>query len=119
MSDKELKPCPFCGGKAILEESKFGLNVISCESCEETMQALHVDNLIKAWNTRVDNVAKTDECCKKSCKQENATLDSAINHCKEIISKMDNCPCKKDHEVLLGFLEELKVRREQQPLLKK
>ena len=74
MSDKELKPCPFCGGKAILEESIFGLNAIHCESCDGMMTALHIDDLIKAWNTRVDNVAKTDECYKKSCKAESATL---------------------------------------------
>ena len=31
------------------------------------------DEANKAWNKRVD-VVKTDECCEKSCKDENATL---------------------------------------------
>lgn len=50
----------------------------------------------------------------QNSKPQEADLDSAIAHCKEIISKMDNCPCKKDHEILLYFLEELKFRREHQ-----
>ena len=39
-------------------------------------------------------------------------LFKAISHCKEVISKIDNCPCKDDHKELLYFLEELQFRRE-------
>lgn len=39
-------------------------------------------------------------------------LFKAISHCKEVIVKMDNCPCKDDHKELLYFLEELQFRRE-------
>jgi hypothetical protein len=39
-------------------------------------------------------------------------LFKAISHCKEVISKLDNCPCKDDHKELLYFLEELQFRRE-------
>lgn len=39
-------------------------------------------------------------------------LFKAISHCKEVISKMDNCSCKDDHKELLYFLEELQFRRE-------
>lgn len=39
-------------------------------------------------------------------------LFKAISHCKKVITKMDNCPCKDDHKELLYFLEELQFRRE-------
>ena len=45
-------------------------------------------------------------------KPRKTDLDAAIAHCKDVISKMDNCPCKDDHKMLLYFLEELKFRRE-------
>lgn len=40
-------------------------------------------------------------------------LEEAISHLKELIDNHDfGCPgCKRDHEKLLGFLEELKQRR--------
>ena len=34
-------------------------------------------------------------------------LREAIEHCDEIIKKMDNCECRKDHEELKEFLKEL------------
>lgn len=34
-------------------------------------------------------------------------LKEAIVHCNEIIKKMDNCDCRKEHEELKEFLEEL------------
>lgn len=44
-------------------------------------------------------------------------LFKTISHCKEVISKMDNCPCKDDHKELLFFLEELQFRRDLDPEL--
>lgn len=34
-------------------------------------------------------------------------VKEAIEHCDEIIKKMDNCECRKEHEALKEFLEEL------------
>ena len=76
MSNK-LLPCPFCNGKAILEESKFGFNHISCESCGARITAFYKGDLINAWNKRVD-VANTNESCEKSCKEENATCEPLV-----------------------------------------
>ncbi len=79
MSNKKLKPCPFCNGKAILEESKFGFNHISCESCGARITAFYKGDLIKSWNKRVD-VAKTDESIKDSCKDLPNWCHSEWNH---------------------------------------
>lgn len=78
MSNKELKSCPFCGGKAKLKEYVdpydpcIWSTEVYCENCKAIMYS-DEDEAIKAWNKRVD-VVKTDECCEKSCKDENATL---------------------------------------------
>ena len=78
MSNKELLPCPFCGGKAKLwtTENSFDSNgwysEVSCQHCNARTTG-NEDKAINAWNKRVD-VAKTDE----SCKDENATLPSWI-----------------------------------------
>ena len=42
-------------------------------------------------------------------------LEEAISHLKELINNHDfEClECKRNHEALLGFLEELKQRRSQ------
>lgn len=33
MSDIKLKPCPFCGGEAILKRDKIGLYCAKCTNC--------------------------------------------------------------------------------------
>jgi Lar family restriction alleviation protein len=69
MNNKELKPCPFCGGKAEVAEHKFGFNTVYCESCGARTTAWYLPDAIETWNRRADG-AKTDECCEKSCKDE-------------------------------------------------
>lgn len=77
MREKELKPCPFCGGKAILTDGKpktFGTfeALVICKDCsasvvgvssinfstrkfEENGYDIAREQAIKAWNRRVDN----------------------------------------------------------------
>lgn len=61
---KRLKPCPFCGGKAKVQEYKFPrlttedmtIYYVYCTSkdCKTLMSPFDTkDDAIKAWNTRV------------------------------------------------------------------
>ena len=57
MNKEELKPCPFCGGKAEIGLN-FGRVGIACVQCAANMRSEHIckeagyDGLIKAWNRR-------------------------------------------------------------------
>ena len=59
MCNNELKPCPFCGGEAIIEAQDGGqwTEVLCKEGCltkEQTLgEELHREKAITAWNTRV------------------------------------------------------------------
>ena len=60
----ELKPCPFCGGKAILDHDYAGngMSYIRCEKCGlesvhfiKSFEVASDDQAIKYWNRRDDN----------------------------------------------------------------
>lgn len=77
MSEKELKPCPFCGGEAFLKYGKsttFGTfeALVFCKNCSASVVGVSSINFstyrfeekngydiaqkqaVKAWNRRVD-----------------------------------------------------------------
>ena len=58
MTDK-LKPCPFCGGEAILEifrGLKHPSYCIYCSKCGiETLPSKGKKGIINAWNRRANN----------------------------------------------------------------
>lgn len=52
----ELKPCPFCGGKAILVEFEYSKETfVRCENrcCEQCIIHQTKAEAIEAWNRRV------------------------------------------------------------------
>ena len=60
----ELKPCPFCGGKAMLianryrhEQTSFFVKCSNeeCEVIPETYENEIIDFVIKAWNRRAED----------------------------------------------------------------
>ena len=52
MSNKELNPCPFCGGKAESIDL-FPRFFVKCKNCgANTGIHLNIPNAIEAWNTR-------------------------------------------------------------------
>ena len=55
----ELKPCPFCGGKAVIEQhTEWGWAQfeVGCTVCNCRLSAYNTaTNAIMAWNRRADN----------------------------------------------------------------
>lgn len=65
----ELKPCPFCGEKAVksswFSPSNDTLYQVSCENdhCQlqpSTAWKRSDDDVVRAWNRRTDNGTQTD-----------------------------------------------------------
>ena len=60
MKDSILKPCPFCGGKAILgiwrdEYKRLNLSAVHCSVCHvETRVYPRKREAIEAWNRRTN-----------------------------------------------------------------
>ena len=56
---KELKPCPFCGGKARIHVGLIrGLTMIVCEKCLATVSfggKEQKQKTVSAWNRRVND----------------------------------------------------------------
>lgn len=52
----KLKPCPFCGGKGILQKWHTMENNICCEDCSaSTEQSTVLESAIEYWNTRAND----------------------------------------------------------------
>lgn len=56
MSDTKLKPCPFCGGEAIVYEDneydKYSIGCKNCCDCEPITKWTRKKEAIALWNTR-------------------------------------------------------------------
>ena len=52
MENKELKPCPFCGGKAedLVYDCEFWINCMKCHNGTSPYDSQ--EEAVKAWNTR-------------------------------------------------------------------
>jgi len=78
--DKELKPCPFCGGAAKYEKIRESYDLeefIECAYCGAQMSNYDESKGVeKAWNTRAYNKALTEAQERiKELKKENIELE--------------------------------------------
>jgi len=61
MSNRELLPCPFCGGEAELNQTGRQQLTIKCKSCQikRVQKTLHFslewleEKMVEAWNKRI------------------------------------------------------------------
>lgn len=56
MKPPELKPCPFCGGKARLftDDDKYYSHIVACENCGARTLREHIEAIaVSYWNRRV------------------------------------------------------------------
>ena len=56
MSEVELKPCPFCGGKAKVSKSDIDHFVVNCTKCPCSVGRYwfwKMEDAINMWNTRI------------------------------------------------------------------
>lgn len=60
-----LKPCPFCGGQAVVQEMHYSMlqseNFVKCINCgaESSRYYDDIHSAIKAWNRRSNNENNT------------------------------------------------------------
>lgn len=59
----ELKPCPFCGGKAMLhsKDSPIGMSYIDCLECGVQIGGGNDAEALKLWNSRQEVMRETKE----------------------------------------------------------
>ena len=56
-----LKPCPFCGGEAVIREDARGLYRVSCPGCYvKTSLSTIEDEAITVWNHRANEENASD-----------------------------------------------------------
>ena len=59
MTDKKLKPCPFCGSANIYVGRRYGGTFVECSQCKCKGPIFYSDTrtdpvAIKGWNTRAE-----------------------------------------------------------------
>lgn len=92
----ELKPCPFCGGKAEFEYYWWGESLtIKCTNCGASTDTYCYDNeAMDAWNKRaqptftpdeLDGIRQMFECRYPRPQQLSVFETTIINKCKEAL----------------------------------
>ena len=64
LKERELKPCPFCGGKAVIADTiDFDAYYVRCRDClARTIDSGRMMAAVKAWNRRPEIRNENKEC---------------------------------------------------------
>ena len=107
MRNKKLLPCPFCGGETKIDNrGQYGYGIV-CISCGAKSPDFQTEtNAIKSWNDYArDLIANDKECCKKSCRKENATCKKNLQLTRSDIEKMVKLKCNRGGHILYYYLQ--------------
>ena len=98
MGNRELKPCPFCGGEA--EYKRVGnprqSEIVGCTDCHCTLESSDQDHYSgSSWNTRAtpDNVRKTRKLILNLIEvnsNANRKEPSSFIYCHDVNTMLDN-----------------------------
>lgn len=102
---EELKPCPFCGGEAILlEDWKDGNFIVGCANndCIVRLSGIpsfdNAEQAVKAWNTRAERTCHFDQTDKIPTISGMIRVWECSNcghECEELNGVYEYCPhCK-------------------------
>lgn len=54
-NNQELKPCPFCGGKAKINKEARHLYEVECQNCYANVYDDTAEGAVEYWNRRTNN----------------------------------------------------------------
>lgn len=58
----KLKPCPFCGGEAIIDGCDGGVWIVICNKCDASIGCKETEReAIEEWNLRIEPTFTPDE----------------------------------------------------------
>ena len=89
----ELKPCPFCGGEAEIEECG-GMWAVECTEyetcgCELNMAFGSKAEAVAAWNTRAERTCRVEYGpFDYSCSECGARIENESNYCPNCGAKV-------------------------------
>ena len=110
MNDK-LKPCPFCGGEAMIDDTQRFYWII-CHKCGMQFgDYYNREDLIEDWNTRTTKCRKMD-CGKQAvwC-DEHSSPDDLVERIEKVIEKNNRTPLEQRaigaHDLATAIAKEL------------
>lgn len=93
MSEIELKPCPFCGGKAGLYHTYDGRSCVQCDECGiSTLRKMDARLAIQMWNKR--DGEKTAEEQIAELNAENVKLRQLLEMAADTLEEKMQCLCE-------------------------